>query len=118
MACLSVGPSLLRHDIPTNLDDVVGSHPHEVPIKCRVVQSAQRQPIVHAGHSFRLGVGGDMGRVEQFVTAEPTKRALVLVGFQNPLTEGLLVKPTTGLYRHILASQPGRLLSTPSERPM
>ena len=50
-----------------------------------------------------------MGRVEQFVTTEPAQSALVLVGLQNPLTKGLLVKPTTRLYGHILASQPSPL---------
>lgn len=58
-----------------------------------VVEATKGETVMNRRFTLRVGVGDDMGRVQEFLVAEATKRALALIGLEDPLAEGPLMEP-------------------------
>ena len=56
------------------------------------MQPTKREAVSYLGLPFRLGIGNDVGRVEQFLVTEAAERTLMPVRFEYPLPECLLVQ--------------------------
>ncbi len=72
-------PIGLLQNVGPDLNNVVRPHSQEEPIEGRVVQSAQRDPILYDRLTLRLGVRDYMRGVEQFTVPQPAERTLISV---------------------------------------
>jgi hypothetical protein len=89
------GPILLFENIPAYLQHIIRPESQEVAIECGVVQRAQGEPVPHKRFSGGLRVRHDMCGIQEFFVTQTAEGALTLICFQNPLTEGTLMKSHT-----------------------
>jgi hypothetical protein len=82
----------LLKDVWSNLDHVVRTKAEELPVEGAVMQGAEREAVADEWLSSGLGIGNDVGRVEQLLMTEAAEGALPLIGLKHPLTKGPLVQ--------------------------
>jgi hypothetical protein len=83
----------LHHQVRPNADDVA--------IEGGMVEFAQCKTVGYQGLAARMGVGKDVGGVQQLDVVEPAHGARLPVGLQHPLAEGELVKAVARQARHV-----------------
>ncbi len=88
----------LAEDSGSDLDDIVWANAYKEPVERGMMEAAEGQSVVDLGRSAGMGIGNDVGGVEQLVVSKATECALMSVGVQDELTEGALMQ--TPLYKH------------------
>ncbi|OGG56084.1 MAG: hypothetical protein A3F84_01340 [Candidatus Handelsmanbacteria bacterium RIFCSPLOWO2_12_FULL_64_10] len=84
---------VLSTDIISNLDDVVGSQTYERPVKCCVMQCAQREAVANMWLSLWMSIWNDVSRIQKLLMPEPAKRTLPMIRLKNTFAKRPLVQP-------------------------
>jgi hypothetical protein len=84
-------------DVVSDLDDEVGTDPDDVTVESRVVELAHGHAVGDQRVTPRMGVGQDVGGVEQLDVVQSAHGARLLIGKEHPLAEGELMEPVPGL---------------------
>jgi hypothetical protein len=87
------GAVLLAQDAGTHLDHEVRTDTDEEAIESRVVEGAERDPVLHDRIASGLPVRDDVRGLEQLAMPEAAECALIAIRFENALAEGALVEP-------------------------
>src|SRR5690606_25150251 len=78
-----------RKNVRANLDNSVRPNSDEVSVERRVVDLAEREPVVNLRHSKRVPVGDDVARIQKLTVAETAERTLVPIGCEHSFAESL-----------------------------
>ena len=90
----------LEQDVGPDLDDMIGTDPHDVHVERGVVDLAERQAVLHHRLPAFVSIGDDVGRVDQafesLVATEPTHGATPAIRLEDSLAELRLVQARHG----------------------
>ena len=89
-------PIRLAKDVRPQFDREIRRDAQDMPVKRRVVQGAQGEPVRHDRFSARVPVGQDVCCLEQFLMAKSTNGTTLPVRPKHLLSKRLLVQPALG----------------------
>src|SRR5262245_20144592 len=84
-----------------DVDDALGVDAEQIAVEREMVDRAERDPVDDCGDALVLGVGDDVGGLDELALAQGADRAAVAVGAHDVELEALLMQPVARLARGV-----------------